>query len=121
MNIRIKRIYEPAVPPDGYRILVDRLWPRGIKKESASVDVWLKEVAPSTSLRTWFAHDPRKWNVFKQKYLQELTNNEGLATLLETIHGHKVVTLLYGARDTEHNQAVVLKEYLEKMDSPHEV
>jgi uncharacterized protein YeaO (DUF488 family) len=115
MNIRIKRIYEPAASPDGYRVLVDRLWPRGIKKEEAAIDLWLKEVAPGTELRKWFAHDPQKWEAFKKKYLKELSDNEGLATLLETIHEHKVVTLLYGAKDTEHNQAVVLKLYLENL------
>ncbi len=115
MNIRIKRIYEPAASTDGYRVLVDRLWPRGVKKEEASVDLWLKEVAPGTELRKWFAHDPQKWEAFKKKYLLELSDNEALATLSETIHEHKAVTLLYGAKDTEHNQAVVLKLYLENL------
>ena len=113
MKLHIKRIYEPAASSDGYRVLVDRLWPRGVKKEDAAIDLWLKEVAPGTALRKWFDHDPAKWTGFTEKYKKELAVNEGLAMLWEAIRQHKVVTLLYGAKDTEHNQALVLKEYLE--------
>jgi uncharacterized protein YeaO (DUF488 family) len=112
MEIRIKRIYEPYAPSDGYRILVDRLWPRGIKKTEAHIDLWLKEIAPSTKLRKWFAHIPSKWPKFREKYREELKDNETLGQLLETAGTHHVITLLYGAKDEEHNDAVVLKEYL---------
>lgn len=112
--IQLKRIYEPAAPGDGVRILVDRLWPRGISKEKASLDLWLKDIAPSTALRQWFGHDPAKWQEFRKRYNKELTEHpEAVATLKEKMRQGKV-TLLYGARDTEHNEAVVLKDYLEK-------
>lgn len=112
--IRLKRIYEPASSDDGTRILVDRLWPRGVSKEKAQLDLWLKDVAPSTALRTWFGHDPAKWQEFRKRYTKELTAHPAaVATLQEKIR-HGTVTLLYGARDTEHNEAVVLKDYLEK-------
>jgi uncharacterized protein YeaO (DUF488 family) len=113
MTIHLKRAYAPPEPADGFRILVDRLWPRGITKDSAHLDLWLKEVGPSTELRKWFGHDPSKWNEFRQRYVAELKHNpEAIAKLAECLH-HGTVTLVYGAKDEEHNQAVVLKEYLE--------
>ncbi len=114
MTIRLKRAYDPFEPGDGFRILVDRLWPRGITKDAAHIDLWLKEVAPSTTLRTWFGHDPSKWGEFRNRYLAELKQNaEAVARLAEHL-GHGTVTLVYGAKDEQHNQAVVLKEYLER-------
>jgi uncharacterized protein YeaO (DUF488 family) len=111
-HIKIKRVYLQAEREDGNRILVDRLWPRGLNKEKASVDLWLKEIAPSTELRKWFGHDPDKWAEFQTRYLAEIRGNaEPLARLkLETAKG--TTTLLYGAKDEEHNEAVVLQELL---------
>lgn len=114
MAIKIKRIYEPFATADGYRILVDRLWPRGIKKEKAHVDDWLKDVAPSTALRKWFGHDPEKWKLFVSKYKRELTGSEALKELRGHVKKHRTVTLLYGARDEQHNQAVALKQLISK-------
>jgi uncharacterized protein YeaO (DUF488 family) len=113
-EIRIKRVYDEPSQDDGKRILVDRLWPRGLTKEKAKVDLWMKEVAPSNELRKWFAHDPEKWPEFKRRYVEELkTQSEPLAQLRqETSHG--AVTLLYGAKDEEHNEAVVLLELLQR-------
>ncbi|HVS98841.1 MAG TPA: DUF488 domain-containing protein [Puia sp.] len=113
-TIRIKRIYEPPAGSDGYRVLVDRLWPRGVKKESAHIHYWGKEVAPSAPLRKWFGHDPAKWVEFKKKYLAELTASGAAGRLKALLLPHKTVTLLYGARDEEHNNAVVLEEFLGK-------
>jgi uncharacterized protein YeaO (DUF488 family) len=110
MAVRIKRVYEDAVKADGYRILVDRIWPRGIKKEDAQVDKWLKEVAPSTELRKWFNHEPEKWKEFIKKYKAELKGSEALKELRADVREHKTVTLLYGAKDEERNQAVVLAD-----------
>ena len=107
---RIKRVYEPAAEADGKRVLVDRVWPRGITKEKAALTEWLKEVAPSTELRQWFGHDPARFAEFRQKYRAEL---EGSVALEELRQLKGVVTLVYGAHDEEHNQAVVLKELLE--------
>ncbi|HJT50523.1 MAG TPA: DUF488 domain-containing protein [Nitrosospira sp.] len=112
MNLKIKRVYEPSDKNDGTRILVDRLWPRGLTKAKAGVDIWLKELAPSAELRKWFGHDPDKWTEFKKRYLVELAeNDEQLARLREEIK-KGTVTLLYGAKDEEHNDAVVLIEFL---------
>ena len=111
-NIKIKRVYEPASNADGYRVLVDRLWPRGLKKENASVDEWLKEVAPSAGLRKWFAHEEEKWAAFCEKYKEELKSNNSFDELKKVVKKHKLVTLLFGAKDEQHNQAVVLKELL---------
>ena len=111
---KIKRIYELPDPSDGRRILIDRLWPRGISKDSAKIDEWIKEVAPSTELRKWFHHDPAQWSEFKLKYAKELRRREDLLDKLHTIAGKETVTLLYSAKDEEHNQAVALKEFLEK-------
>lgn len=113
-TIRIKRIYEPPSEADGYRVLVDRLWPRGVKKETAHIHTWEKEVAPSEELRKWFAHDPAKWDGFKKKYLAELKASDAAGKLASELRQHTTVTLLYGARDEAHNNAVVLQDYLEK-------
>ena len=115
MNIEIKRIYKDKHSDRGIRILVDRLWPRGISKEDAHLDDWWKEIAPSNELRKWFNHDSNKWSDFKKKYKKEL--NEKNLDLSEKVKGldlRNTIILLYGAKDEEHNQAVVLKEYLEE-------
>lgn len=113
--VRIKRIYEPASESDGYRILVDRLWPRGVSKESAVIDLWLKEIAPSTGLRKWFDHVPQRWRSFKTKYKQELEGNEVLVEKIRDINRQKgSITLLYSARDEKRNQAIVLQEFLSR-------
>ncbi len=112
--IELKRVYEEPSPTDGLRVLVDRLWPRGLTKERAAVDLWLKEVAPSTELRKWFGHDPAKWEEFQARYREELREKkDALALLKEKSKGH-TVTLVYGARDEEHNEALVLKRILER-------
>lgn len=114
MDVRIKRVDEPARPADGVRYLVDRIWPRGISKERAAVKAWLKEVAPSTELRTWFGHAPSKWDAFLERSFAELgAGPEGLEELLEAA-GAGTVTLVYSARDEERNQAVGLEAYLER-------
>ncbi len=110
MKIRIKRVYEQPDKHDGRRILVDRLWPRGLTKEKASVDLWLKDIAPSTTLRKWFGHDPEKWMEFKERYLVELKNNSEQIRLLKQELDKGVVTLVYGTKDEEHNEAVVIQE-----------
>ena len=110
MIIKIKRVYEPPDQDDGTRILVDRLWPRGLTKEKASVDVWLKDIAPSTELRKWFDHDPIKWEEFKKRYLGELKEKSEQIRLLKQELDKGVVTLVYGAKDEKHNEALVLQE-----------
>ena len=112
MNIRIKRAYEEPAAEDGERILVDRLWPRGLTKERAKVDLWLKDVAPSTELRKWFAHDPAKWAEFRLRYLEELERNKEQLSLLRQEAAKGTVTLVYGAKDQEHNEAVILQKLL---------
>jgi len=113
MRIAIKRVYEEPVPSDGARILVDRLWPRGVSKERAKLDLWLKDIAPSTGLREWFGHDPKKWIGFQKKYKIELANNEeAVAALKKIVRQNKTVTLLYAAKDEEHNEAVVINNLL---------
>jgi len=112
MVIKLKRAYDKPEPDDGFRILVDRLWPRGVSKNSAQIDLWLKETAPSTALRKWFGHDPAKWIKFRDRYFRELEKNrEAVEKLLEQAH-RGPVTLVYGAKDQEHNDAIALKEYL---------
>ena len=113
--IQVKRVYEKATPRDGRRILVDRIWPRGVSKSDAHIDSWLKDVSPSTELRKWFGHDPRKWAGFKKRYFAEL--DEGTPGLEELVDraAAEAVTLVFSARDTRHNQAVALKEYLESI------
>jgi len=110
--IGIKRIYDPASPDDGRRILVDRIWPRGKTKESAKIDLWLPELAPSGALRKWFAHDPARWPEFKKRYFVELAANAEHVENLRREAERNKVTLLYGARDQEHNNAVALREYI---------
>jgi uncharacterized protein YeaO (DUF488 family) len=112
MTIRLKRVYEKPEPADGTRILVDRLWPRGLTKEKAAIDLWLKEVAPSTELRRWFGHDPRKWRTFRSRYRTELRQHGAPLQLIKSKAKGGVVTLVYGARDQEHNEAVILRELL---------
>lgn len=112
--IRLKRVYETPEKSDGKRILVDRLWPRGISKEKGEIDGWLKDVAPSNELRTWFNHDPKKWEDFKKKYKEELKEKKELIDQLREQAKQQTITLLYGAKDTEHNQAIVLLEVLSK-------
>lgn len=107
--IKLKRVYELANKNDGYRVLVDRLWPRGLTKEKAKIDLWLKDIAPTTELRKWFGHDPEKWIEFERRYKDELTYKKDLVDQLRQLEKkYKTVTLLYGARDTEHNEAIVL-------------
>lgn len=118
-KIALKRTYEEPDGNDGYRILVDRLWPRGIKKEEASIDDWLKDIGPSNELRKWFGHDPEKWPEFKNRYFRELEeNSEMLKQLAEVVKNRRQVTLVFSAKDSEHNNAVALKEYLEEKLSP---
>ena len=112
--IRIKRVYEAPAPDDGLRVLVDRLWPRGLTKERAAVDIWMKELAPSHELRRWFHHDPTKWDDFESRYRQELAGQDEALELLRNKSRAGVVTLLYGARDTENNQATVLRSILKR-------
>lgn len=115
MTISLKRIYEPMGEQDGYRVLVDRLWPRGISKKDAAIDLWLKESAPSTALRQWFNHEVAKWETFKVRYFAELNAKRPyLQPLIEAAHAGKL-TLIYSSRDMEHNQAVALREYLETL------
>ena len=113
MSIAVKRVYEAAAPTDGYRVLIDRLWPRGLKKEAVPLDIWAKELAPSTELRKWFGHDPALWDGFRHRYEAELDAvAEHWQPLAERSVRH-TVTLLFGARDEEHNNAVALKTYME--------
>lgn len=115
MKVHLKRIYEEPADDDGFRILVDRLWPRGVSKEKAHLDLWLKEIAPSTELRKWFDHDPAKWSEFKSRYKAELSKNtENLAVLEKILKGHKTVTLLFAAKDEEHNEAVIIQDFLRR-------
>ncbi len=113
MHVKIKRAYEIPEANDGLRVLVDRLWPRGVSKDAARIDLWLKEIAPSAELRLWFNHDPSHWREFRQRYLKEIeTHPEALAQLAAAAR-KKTLTLVYGAKDEEHNNAVVLKQALE--------
>lgn len=114
LRLAVKRAYDPPASADGQRVLVDRVWPRGVKKEALRLDGWLKDVAPSTRLRKWFGHDPDKWDDFRTRYFRELdAQPEAVAALRERCARGKV-TLVYGAKDTAHNQAVALKAYLVK-------
>jgi uncharacterized protein YeaO (DUF488 family) len=111
--IKVKRVYEKPSRTDGLRVLVDRLWPRGLSKKRAAVKVWLKDLAPSTELRKWFGHDPEKWKQFQVRYRKELRERKEALKLLKQKSEEHTVTLLYGARDEEHNEALVLKKILE--------
>jgi uncharacterized protein YeaO (DUF488 family) len=110
--VRTKRIYDSSSKDDGFRILVDRLWPRGMSKEKANVDFWLKDIAPSNELRKWFAHDEKKWDAFKHSYYEELAQKANLINFIVEKARHGNVTLIYGAKDERLNNAVALKEYL---------
>ena len=112
MTVTIKRVYEDPAADDGFRVLVDRLWPRGVSRQNAELDDWLKEIGPSTQLRNWFGHDPELFPGFTQRYRAELDENPAVDTLRRYLAEHAKVTLLYGAKDAEHNQAVVLRDYL---------
>ncbi len=112
--VKTKRVYDPVSPGDGKRVLIDRLWPRGIKKGDARIDEWLRDIAPSTELRKWFAHDPAKWAEFRKRYKKELESKEDLLRALRADIRKGTVTLLFAAKDTVHVNAEVLKEVLEK-------
>jgi len=112
-ELKIKRVYETPDRDDGRRILVDRLWPRGLTKEKAKINLWLKEIAPSAELRKWFGHDPKKWRGFRERYHIELKDHADQIELVKSHAKEGTVTLVYGARDQEHNEAVVLKQFLE--------
>jgi uncharacterized protein YeaO (DUF488 family) len=116
MPLQIKRVYDEPSDTDGTRILIDRLWPRGLTKAQAQVDLWLKDIAPSTALRQWFGHDPRKWDEFKQRYQDELHKNSEAIAQLRAHMATGTVTFVYGAKDQEHNDAVVLQEYLRERE-----
>ncbi len=119
MSIAVKRVYDPPAKTDGYRVLVDRLWPRGLKKDDAALDAWSKELAPSTALRKWFGHDPARWEAFRHRYASELDAvAEYWRPLLTQAARHRV-TLLFGAHDEEHNNAVALKCYLDALLKEH--
>ena len=111
-DVHLKRAYEPPSPEDGQRILVDRLWPRGVRKADAAIDRWLKDVAPSTELRRWFGHDPSRWDEFRRRYRAELAHNGELVNELREAARKGPLTLVYAARDEEHNEAVVLRDLL---------
>lgn len=116
--LNIKRVYDD---PDsgGYRILIDRLWPRGINRSAIFFDEWMKDLAPSTSLRKWFNHEPEKWSAFVWRYQQELKDNKAVAELLKKTSTHKAVTLLYSAKDEKHNHAIVIKGFIEELSNPY--
>jgi uncharacterized protein YeaO (DUF488 family) len=114
VTIRIKRAYDPPSPDDGARYLVDRLWPRGVKKDALQIEAWLKDVAPSDALRKWFGHDPAKWDEFRQRYFEELRSNENAWRPLAPAARRGRITLVFGAKDAEHNQAAALKEFLDQ-------
>ena len=113
MVINVERIYDNPKGNNTFRILVDRLWPRGLSKDKVKIDLWQRDIAPSNSLRKWFSHDEKKWNEFKHRYFKELDNSDSVNTLLDKVRDGSV-TLLYGAKDEKINNAIALKEYLEK-------
>lgn len=115
--VRVKRAYEPAARSDGFRVLVDRVWPRGVRKEDLHVKIWAKEIAPSTALRKWFGHDPKRWAEFRRRYLAELKDPSIVGEIRRIVDAAKdasTITLVYSAKDVEHNQAVVLKQVFGK-------
>lgn len=114
-TIRIKRAYDAPEPDDGCRVLVDRLWPRGITKEAAHIDLWLKEIAPSTGLRTWFGHDAARWGEFQRRYFAEIEQHPDLLGQLMAEVRKGRVTLVYGAKDEQHNNAIALKKFVESV------
>lgn len=111
-HVRLKRAYEPPAPDDGMRILIDRLWPRGIKKTDAAIDEWMKEIAPSAELRKWFGHDPERWHEFRRRYQSEIRRHPDELDRLRALARHGRITLVFAARDEVHNDAVVLKDLL---------
>jgi uncharacterized protein YeaO (DUF488 family) len=113
MDLRTRRVYDPPARSDGYRVLVDRIWPRGVSKEDARLDAWIKEVAPSDGLRKWYGHDPDRWPEFKEEYFAELRKNAEPVRRILDMAEEKRVTLLFGAKDEERNNAEALREYLE--------
>jgi uncharacterized protein YeaO (DUF488 family) len=121
LAIKLKRVYEPPAPADGVRVLVDRLWPRGLRKEAAAVDHWARDIAPSAELRRWFGHDPERWPEFRARYRQELlAGRPDALAALRRLCAEGPVTLVYAARDEQRNNAVVLRELLEEESSPQE-
>jgi uncharacterized protein YeaO (DUF488 family) len=114
VDVRLKRVYEPAKRSDGYRILIDRLWPRGVSRERAALDAWDPELAPSTELRTWFGHDPGRFEEFRRRYVDELRGQRSRLTELRRRARDGTLTLVFSARDTEHNDAVVLAEVVRR-------
>ena len=114
MDVRTKRIYDPPAPEDGYRVFIDRLWPRGLRKDRARFDVWRKELAPSTGLRRWFGHDPEKWDEFKTRYFRELDEQAEAVEELAAVARERTVTLVFGAKAERYSNAAALKEYLER-------
>jgi len=118
MKVLLKRAYEEPAGTDGFRVLVDRLWPRGIKKTDLRLDAWAKDIAPSTELRKWFGHDPKRWLEFCERYKAELKNPKARKTIADIVQAaqkHSAITLVYGAKDTEHNEAVVLQAIFKRM------
>jgi uncharacterized protein YeaO (DUF488 family) len=112
---KLKRIYDASEASDGYRVLVDRIWPRGVSKEKARIDLWMKEIAPSDTLRKWFGHDPERWEEFQRRYREQLQEEIGLTSELQQIEKqHGTVTLVFSARDEHHNQAVALRAFLQR-------
>ncbi len=116
VDVRIKRAYEPVEPSDGYRVLIDRLWPRGVSRERAQLDEWARELAPSSELRRWFGHDPARFAEFRRRYAAELAGQDAKLQELRGRAREGTLTLVYGARDSEHNDAVVLSELLRRSD-----
>jgi uncharacterized protein YeaO (DUF488 family) len=117
-NIRLKRAYDSASPGDGARILIDRLWPRGVRKADAAIDVWAKDIAPSTALRRWFGHDPARWHEFRRRYSEEIHRRRNRLDELRTLAQKGRITLVFAARDEAHNDAVVLREILLDRSTP---
>jgi uncharacterized protein YeaO (DUF488 family) len=119
MKILLKRAYEPWDIDDGYRVLVDRIWPRGVSKDKAAISLWFKDVTPSTSLRKWFSHDPSKWLEFKKRYIEELDSRiDAVEEFMGSLREHDTVTFVYGAKDVEHTHASILKAYIEAKIAP---
>jgi uncharacterized protein YeaO (DUF488 family) len=114
MDVRVKRVYDPVDPSDGHRVLIDRLWPRGVSRDRAKLDDWEKELAPSKELRQWFAHEPERFDEFQRRYIEELRNQGPQLTSLRRLARQGTLTLVYAAHDTEHNDAVVLAEVLRR-------
>lgn len=121
MKILVKRVYEPAAKSDGFRVLVDRLWPRGVSKQKAQIDLWLRDLGPSTTLRKWFNHDPARWTEFQRRYHAELKEKTALLATIKEQAKTRPVTLLYSAKDGQHNQAVALRSLLTKRPAAHKL